>query len=66
MIIRVSFRKARRRSLVDEEDLGDDGRLQLPLASYFALIIGYCAIGSCLFNAFERGPIWSRREFNFP
>uniref|UniRef100_A0A914ZFD1 Potassium channel domain-containing protein n=1 Tax=Parascaris univalens TaxID=6257 RepID=A0A914ZFD1_PARUN len=51
-------RGSRRVSILDEED-DDEDRLQLPIASYFALIIGYCAIGSLLFNAFEKGPIWS-------
>uniref|UniRef100_A0A0M3IKW1 Ion_trans_2 domain-containing protein n=1 Tax=Ascaris lumbricoides TaxID=6252 RepID=A0A0M3IKW1_ASCLU len=53
-------RGSRRVSILDEED-DDEDRLQLPIASYFALIIGYCAIGSLLFNAFEKGPIWKRR-----
>ncbi|VDN59225.1 unnamed protein product [Dracunculus medinensis] len=51
-------RKPRPANVLDEED-DDDDRLQLPIASYFALIIGYCAIGSLLFNLFEKGPIWS-------
>lgn len=50
-------RKPRPANVLDEED-DDDDRLQLPIASYFALIIGYCAIGSLLFNLFEKGPIW--------
>uniref|UniRef100_A0A915PIF5 Potassium channel domain-containing protein n=1 Tax=Setaria digitata TaxID=48799 RepID=A0A915PIF5_9BILA len=41
------------------EDEDEEGRLQLPIASYFGLIIGYCAIGSMLFNTFEKGPVWS-------
>lgn len=26
--------------------------------SYFALVVGYCAIGSLLFNAWEKGAVW--------
>ncbi|CAJ0946911.1 unnamed protein product, partial [Mesorhabditis belari] len=56
----VQLKKNRRRQ-TDEEGASEDEdeRLQLPIASYFALIIGYCCIGSLLFNAFEKGPIWS-------
>ncbi|VDK79004.1 unnamed protein product [Onchocerca ochengi] len=43
--------------LADEDE--EEERVQLPIASYFGLIIGYCAIGSMLFNSFEKGPIWS-------
>ncbi|KAK6760919.1 hypothetical protein RB195_022113 [Necator americanus] len=54
----LQLKKKRRKS--DEETSEDDeDRLQLPIASYFALIIGYCCIGSFLFNSFEKGPIWS-------
>ncbi|VDM36421.1 unnamed protein product [Toxocara canis] len=52
-------RRGPRRMNILDEDEDEDDRLQLPIASYFALIIGYCAIGSLLFNAFEKGPIWS-------
>jgi hypothetical protein len=41
----------------DSED--DDEDTQLPIFSYFALVVGYCAIGSALFNAWERGAVWS-------
>uniref|UniRef100_A0A914H2J9 Potassium channel domain-containing protein n=1 Tax=Globodera rostochiensis TaxID=31243 RepID=A0A914H2J9_GLORO len=55
-------RKRRRRRLdggdEDEED-EDRERLQLPIFSYFALVVGYCAIGSLLFNWWERGAVWS-------
>ncbi|GMR32498.1 hypothetical protein PMAYCL1PPCAC_02693, partial [Pristionchus mayeri] len=43
----------------DDEEEDEEDRLQLPVASYFALIIGYCCFGSILFNSFEKGPIWS-------
>uniref|UniRef100_A0A0N5AXT6 Ion_trans_2 domain-containing protein n=1 Tax=Syphacia muris TaxID=451379 RepID=A0A0N5AXT6_9BILA len=49
-------RKQRNVGILDDDD-GD--RLQLPIVSYFALILGYCTLGSLLFNAFENGPIWS-------
>lgn len=58
-------RKQRRRRLnngeddEDEEDDEERERLQLPIFSYFALVVGYCAIGSALFNAWERGAVWS-------
>uniref|UniRef100_A0A8L8K9P4 Ion_trans_2 domain-containing protein n=1 Tax=Heligmosomoides polygyrus TaxID=6339 RepID=A0A8L8K9P4_HELPZ len=51
--------KKKRRESDEETSEDDDDRLQLPIASYFALIIGYCCIGSLLFNTFEKGPIWS-------
>uniref|UniRef100_A0A1I7WLK7 Uncharacterized protein n=1 Tax=Heterorhabditis bacteriophora TaxID=37862 RepID=A0A1I7WLK7_HETBA len=50
--------KKKRRESDEENSEDDDDRLQLPIASYFALIIGYCCIGSLLFNTFEKGPIW--------
>lgn len=43
----------------DDDEVDEDGRLQLPIASYFVLVVGYCAIGSLLFNTWERGAIWS-------
>ncbi|KAL6724239.1 hypothetical protein Aduo_019144 [Ancylostoma duodenale] len=51
--------KKKRRESDEETSEDDEDRLQLPIASYFALIIGYCCIGSLLFNSFEKGPIWS-------
>ncbi|CAG9535511.1 unnamed protein product [Cercopithifilaria johnstoni] len=57
----ISSRKRRTnqsQSMLDDDD-DEEGRVQLPIASYFGLIIGYCAIGSMLFNTFEKGPIWS-------
>lgn len=42
----------------EEEIVNEDERLQLPIISYFALVIGYCAIGSLLFNSWEQGAIW--------
>ncbi|VDN00411.1 unnamed protein product, partial [Thelazia callipaeda] len=41
-------RRTSRRNSVLDEDEDDDGRLQLPIASYFGLILGYCSIGSHL------------------
>ncbi|GMT33031.1 hypothetical protein PFISCL1PPCAC_24328 [Pristionchus fissidentatus] len=58
----LELKKKRKRNGSEEdedEEEDEDDRLQLPVASYFALIIGYCCIGSFLFNSFERGPIWS-------
>ncbi|CAI5453999.1 unnamed protein product [Caenorhabditis angaria] len=46
-------------SIDDEECDDEEDRLQLPIASYFTLIIGYCCFGSLLFNYFEEGPVWS-------
>lgn len=53
-------RKRRRRRLDDDEDEEEDDRerLQLPIFSYFALVVGYCAIGSLLFNWWEKGAVW--------
>lgn len=52
-------RRLRRQNLTDEdEDMEDEERLQLPIVSYFALVVGYCAIGSLLFNAWEKGAVW--------
>lgn len=53
-------RKQRRRRLDEDEDEEDEDRerLQLPIFSYFALVVGYCAIGSALFNAWEEGAVW--------
>ncbi|MCP9264999.1 Uncoordinated protein 58 [Dirofilaria immitis] len=53
-----SRRTTRQQSVLGEDD-DEEGRVQLPIASYFGLIIGYCAIGSMLFNSFEKGPVWS-------
>jgi hypothetical protein len=43
----------------DDDDDPDDERLQLPIVSYFALVVGYCAVGSLLFNWWEKGAVWS-------
>jgi hypothetical protein len=51
------IRKKRRRHLDDDSD-EDEERLQLPIVSYFALVVGYCSLGSLLFNMWERGAIW--------
>lgn len=55
-------KRRRQRNLNSEEENDDDEeeeeRLQLPIVSYFALVVGYCAIGSCLFNAWEKGAVW--------
>uniref|UniRef100_A0A7E4W745 Ion channel n=1 Tax=Panagrellus redivivus TaxID=6233 RepID=A0A7E4W745_PANRE len=60
--IREKKKRKKMRSMdvveADEED-EEAERLQLPVYSYFALIIGYCSIGSIFFNTFEHGPIWS-------
>ncbi|KAK0404622.1 hypothetical protein QR680_017544 [Steinernema hermaphroditum] len=56
----INSRKLRRERVVEmDEEEDDEERLQLPIASYFALIVGYCAIGSLLFNTFEKGSVWS-------
>ncbi|KAL3106808.1 hypothetical protein niasHT_016163 [Heterodera trifolii] len=54
-------RKRRRRRLNGDDDEEDEERerLQLPIFSYFALVVGYCAIGSLLFNWWEKGAVWS-------
>uniref|UniRef100_A0A914CDJ7 Potassium channel domain-containing protein n=1 Tax=Acrobeloides nanus TaxID=290746 RepID=A0A914CDJ7_9BILA len=52
------LRRRRRRAPIDPEEDDEDERLQLPIVSYFALIVGYCAIGSLLFNTFEKGLVW--------
>ncbi|CAB3399218.1 unnamed protein product [Caenorhabditis bovis] len=52
--------KKKSTSSIDEDECEDEeDRLQLPIASYFTLIIGYCCVGSLLFNTFEKGPVWS-------
>jgi hypothetical protein len=51
-------RRKRRRMNLDDEDGDEEERLQLPIVSYFALVVGYCAIGSLLFNAWEKGAVW--------
>lgn len=51
-------KKHRKPKSDDESEEDEEERLQLPIASYFALIVGYCCIGSILFNTFEKGPIW--------
>uniref|UniRef100_A0A0K0EV09 Potassium channel subfamily K member 18 (inferred by orthology to a human protein) n=1 Tax=Strongyloides venezuelensis TaxID=75913 RepID=A0A0K0EV09_STRVS len=50
---------ARKGMSLDGDEDDEDDRPQLPIASYFALIIGYCAIGSLTFNTFEKGSVWS-------
>ncbi|CCD67335.1 Potassium channel domain-containing protein [Caenorhabditis elegans] len=58
----MELKKSKKRnasSLDDEECEDEEDRLQLPIASYFTLIIGYCCVGSLLFNTFEKGPVWS-------
>jgi hypothetical protein len=45
----------------EDDDEEDPERLQLPIFSYFALVVGYCAIGSALFNAWEDGAVWSAK-----
>ncbi|VDK75584.1 unnamed protein product [Litomosoides sigmodontis] len=57
-IVSRKRRSARSQSMLGDED-DEEGRVQLPIASYFGLIIGYCTIGSMLFSSFEKGPIWS-------
>uniref|UniRef100_A0AC35U3Y5 Ion_trans_2 domain-containing protein n=1 Tax=Rhabditophanes sp. KR3021 TaxID=114890 RepID=A0AC35U3Y5_9BILA len=52
-------KKKKKASEEDDEDEDEDNRPQLPIASYFALIVGYCAIGSFIFNTFEKGSVWS-------
>lgn len=52
------MRKKRRRHLDDDDSDEDEERLQLPIVSYFALVVGYCSLGSLLFNMWERGAIW--------
>ncbi|KAI6205568.1 hypothetical protein M3Y94_00807100 [Aphelenchoides besseyi] len=58
---RIVKQKRRRHRLDDDEEdeEDEDERLQLPIFSYFVIVVGYCSIGSCLFNIFEHGPIWS-------
>jgi hypothetical protein len=51
-------RRRRRRMNLDDDDGDEDERLQLPIVSYFALVVGYCAIGSMLFNSWEKGAVW--------
>jgi hypothetical protein len=46
-------------SLGDEDLLGEEQRVELPILSYFGLILGYCAVGSMLFTSFEKGPVWT-------
>ncbi|CAD6189168.1 unnamed protein product [Caenorhabditis auriculariae] len=55
----IELKKNKKTNLDDEECEDEEDRLQLPIASYFTLIIGYCCIGSLLFNTFEKGPVWS-------
>jgi fatty acid desaturase len=50
----------------EDDDEEDPERLQLPIFSYFALVVGYCAIGSALFNAWEDGAVWSAGIIIFP
>ncbi|CAI4225437.1 unnamed protein product [Auanema sp. JU1783] len=57
--LELKKRRKPREDSEDENSEDDEDRLQLPIASYFALIVGYCCIGSLLFNSFEKGPIWS-------
>lgn len=52
------LRKVRRRRTHGDDDTEEDERLQLPIVSYFALVVGYCALGSLLFNSFEKGAVW--------
>ncbi|KAI1694914.1 ion channel domain-containing protein [Ditylenchus destructor] len=62
---RLRERRRRIRRLAqmgDEEALEmeeEEEKVQLPIVSYFALVVGYCTIGSLLFNSWERGDIWS-------
>lgn len=49
--------KKRRHDLgVDEDPENEEDRL--PIVSYVMLVIGYCIIGSILFNAWEKGAVW--------
>lgn len=52
------LRKKRRKHHGMDDDDDDDERLQLPIISYFALVVGYCSLGSLLFNMWEKGAIW--------
>uniref|UniRef100_A0A915EFX2 HAT C-terminal dimerisation domain-containing protein n=1 Tax=Ditylenchus dipsaci TaxID=166011 RepID=A0A915EFX2_9BILA len=54
---KLKEKKRRRRRHMDDEDGDEEERLQLPIVSYFALVVGYCAIGSLLFNAWEKGAV---------
>jgi len=56
----AEIRKRKRRpNDGDSDNDEEEERLQLPIYSYFALVIGYCSLGSLLFNSFEKGAIWS-------
>uniref|UniRef100_A0AC34QEE7 Potassium channel domain-containing protein n=1 Tax=Panagrolaimus sp. JU765 TaxID=591449 RepID=A0AC34QEE7_9BILA len=55
----IRRKRKRRTTDGDSENEDEEERLQLPIYSYFALVIGYCSLGSLLFNAFEKGAIWS-------
>ncbi|KAI6191513.1 Ion channel [Aphelenchoides bicaudatus] len=51
--------KRRRNRMGDDDSEDEEERLQLPIVSYFALVVGYCSLGSLLFNMWERGAVWS-------
>ena len=52
--------------VLDEWNLpSEDESVELPIFAYFGMIIGYCAIGSALFNTWEKGPIWYDIERTF-
>lgn len=50
-------KKRRRHDLGDDEDTEDEED-RLPIVSYVMLVIGYCIIGSILFNVWEKGAVW--------
>ncbi|CAD5235754.1 unnamed protein product [Bursaphelenchus xylophilus] len=53
------YHERRKRNRNPDDDDDDEERLQLPIVSYFALVVSYCSLGSLLFNWWEKGPIWS-------
>uniref|UniRef100_A0A915D7X3 Gustatory receptor n=1 Tax=Ditylenchus dipsaci TaxID=166011 RepID=A0A915D7X3_9BILA len=57
---KLEEKKPRRVSFENKEQ-----RVQLPMLSYFVLVIGYCAIGSLLFNAWEKGAICATLKKTF-
>ena len=50
---RMRNKKKKRHGMDNDSD--EEERLQLPVVSYFALVIGYCSLGSMLFNMWEKG-----------